>query len=410
MKKGYYELTSESVTGGHPDKLCDQISDSVLDEVLRQDPTGRVACETMATNNLIVVGGEITTKAKFEVKDVVYKALRDIGYTNPKFGVTPETCTILNVLGRQSPDIAQGVDTGGAGDQGMMIGYACQETAELMPLPIMLAHRLTRRLRQIREESILPYLGPDGKAQVTVQYLDGRPLRVSTVVLSTQHTEEILDKSGKQITEKARRELRETVIDPVLGPRLMDAKTKVYINPTGKFVVGGPTGDAGLTGRKIIVDTYGGIVAHGGGAFSGKDPTKVDRSAAYMARYVAKNIVAAGLAQQATVKLAYAIGVAEPVSVYVDFQGTALTSATEEEVSAAVFKVFSLTPKGIIDQLKLRRPIYRATATFGHFGRTEFPWEATDKASKLRDAVGAKGGSGSHANGTTPKVLAARVK
>ncbi|MBI4063408.1 MAG: methionine adenosyltransferase [Elusimicrobia bacterium] len=393
MSKGYYEVTSESVAAGHPDKLCDQISDGVLDAVLRDDPTGRVACETFASCNLIVVGGEITTKADIDVKAIVRQTLKDIGYTDPKFGVTPETVTVLNVIGRQSADIAQGVDKGGAGDQGLMVGFACRETNELMPLPLMLAHRLVRRQREVREKQILGYLGPDAKSQVTVQYLDGRPLKVTTVVLSTQHTEDILDKSGRQITEKARKEIIEAIVNPVIGPRLMDSKTRILINPTGKFVTGGPAGDAGVTGRKIIVDTYGGVAPHGGGAFSGKDPTKVDRSAAYMARCIAKNIVAARLADRALVTVAYAIGVAEPVSVRVDFQGTAVANVTEERVAQAVRKVFPLTPLAIINHLKLRRPIYRETAAYGHFGRPEFSWEATDKAEALRDALGIKNSS-----------------
>ncbi|MBI4667934.1 MAG: methionine adenosyltransferase [Elusimicrobia bacterium] len=396
MPKGYCELTSESVAAGHPDKLCDQISDGVLDEVLRQDPMGRVACETLATSQLIMVSGELTTKADIDVKKIVHDVLHDVGYTDSRFGVTAQTCTILNTIGRQSPDIAQGVDKGGAGDQGMMIGFACRETPELMPLPITLAHRLMRRQKEARERGILKYLGPDAKSQVTVCYLDGKPLKVTTVVLSTQHTDDILDKSGRQITEKARKEISEAVIEPVLGPRLMDSKTRILINPTGKFIVGGPAGDTGLTGRKIIVDTYGGIAPHGGGAFSGKDPTKVDRSAAYMARYIAKNIVAAKLAERAFVTLAYAIGVAEPVSVHIDFQGTQTTGADEENVSQAVRKVFSLTPQGIIAHFKLRRPIFRATAAYGHFGRSEFPWEETDKADQLLAALNIKARTTNH--------------
>lgn len=397
MREGYYELTSESVAPGHPDKLCDQVSDAVLDEILRQDPQARVACETFATNSLLVVGGEITTRAYVDVSNLAKALLVEIGYTDPAFGMTPQTCTVVNAIGKQSPDIAQGVDTGGAGDQGMMIGYACDETPEHMPLPITLAHKLIRRLTHVRAEKVLPYLGPDGKAQVTVAYLDGRPLKVKAVVLSAQHTVGILDKSGKQITEKARRELIEAVIDPVIGPRLLDKETKIYVNPTGKFVIGGPIGDTGMTGRKIIVDTYGGACPHGGGAFSGKDPTKVDRSAAYMTRYVAKNIVAAGLANRATVSVAYAIGIAEPVSIYVDFHGTALTAAKEEAVAHAVRKVFPLTPRGIINHLNLRRPIYRQTAAFGHLGRSEFTWEQTDKVEELLAAVKMKSKNGTKA-------------
>src|SRR5256885_2333070 len=303
-RKGKFFFTSESVTEGHPDKVCDQISDGVLDAVLKEDPTGRVACETFVTRGMVIVGGEITTKAFVDVDKLVRDVVRDIGYDHPKFGFDATSCGVMNAIGRQSPDIAQGVDTGGAGDQGIMFGYACRETPELMPLPIMLAHKLTRRLSECRNNGTLPYLGPDGKSQVTVEYLDGRPLRVDTVVLSTQHTEDILDKTGHQITEKSREEIINAVIRPILGKRLIDDKTKFLINPTGKFVVGGPASDTGVTGRKIIVDTYGGRASHGGGAFSGKDPTKVDRSACYMARYIAKNVVAAGLAEECTVQLA----------------------------------------------------------------------------------------------------------
>ena len=391
QRTGRHFFTSESVTEGHPDKVCDQISDGVLDAIFAQDPMARVACETFISRGLVIVGGEITTKSYVDVDKLVRKVVNDIGYNHPKFGFSHELCAVMNTIGTQSPDIAQGVDTGGAGDQGMMFGYACRETPELMPLPIMLAHRLARRLSEVRKKNILPYLGPDGKSQVTVEYLDGRPLRVDTVVLSTQHTEEILDKTGEQITEKARKELIDTVIRPVLGKRLLDEKTVIHVNPTGKFVVGGPVSDTGVTGRKIIVDTYGGAAPHGGGAFSGKDPTKVDRSACYMARYIAKNIVAAGLAEECTVQLAYAIGVAEPVGVYVNTHGTGAVS--EEKLSALVRKHFMLTPKGIIQTLKLRRPVFRQTAAYGHFGRDEqgFEWERTDKAAALRDAAGTRG-------------------
>jgi len=383
-----YVFTSESVTEGHPDKVCDQISDAVLDDVLRQDPTGRVACETFITVGLCIVGGEITTKGYVEVGDLVRKVVREIGYTDAKYGFNYQSCAILNAIGRQSPDIAQGVDVGGAGDQGLMIGYACKETSELMPLPIMLSHYLTRRLAEVRKKGILRYLGPDGKSQVTVEYRDGKPCRVDTVVVSSQHTEEILDKTGKKITKAAIDEIIKKVVLPVIPANLLDKNTKYYVNPTGKFVIGGPQSDTGVTGRKIIVDTYGGMAAHGGGAFSGKDPTKVDRSACYMARYVAKNIVAAGLAERCTVQLAYAIGVAEPVSVMIDTHET--NDIDKETLVNAVRKVFPLTPKGIIDHLKLRRPIYRATAAYGHFGRTEdtFTWEKTDKASALRKELG----------------------
>ena len=383
-RKGKFFFTSESVTEGHPDKVCDQISDGVLDAVLKEDPTGRVACETFVTRGMVIVGGEITTKAFVDVDKLVRDVVRDIGYNHPKFGFDATSCGVMNAIGRQSPDIAQGVDTGGAGDQGIMFGYACRETPELMPLPITLAHKLTRKLSEVRRSGQLDYLGPDGKSQVTVEYLDGRPLRVDTVVLSTQHTEDILDKTGDQITEKARQEIIDVIIKPVLGKRLIDSKTKFWINPTGKFVVGGPASDTGVTGRKIIVDTYGGYAPHGGGAFSGKDPTKVDRSACYMARYIAKNVVAAGLAEKCTVQLAYAIGVAEPVGVYFDTHGTGLVD--EGRIEAAVRKLFPMTPKGIINTLKLRRPVYRPTAAFGHFGREEFgfEWEKTDKADALR--------------------------
>ncbi|MBI4056011.1 MAG: methionine adenosyltransferase [Elusimicrobia bacterium] len=391
-RTGRYFVTSESVTEGHPDKVCDQISDAVLDEVLSQDSTGRVACETYITRGMVIVGGEITTKTFVDVDELVRRVVKEIGYTHSKYGFNYETCAVLNAIGRQSPDIAQGVDTGGAGDQGFMVGYACRETPELMPLPIILAHKLTRRLAEVRRSKALPYLGPDGKSQVTIEYLDGRPLRADTVVISCQHTEEVLDKTGNAITEKAKHEIIDTVIRPLLGKRLLDSKTRFLINPTGKFLVGGPQSDTGMTGRKIIVDTYGGRTAHGGGAFSGKDPTKVDRSAAYMARYVAKNIVAAGLADECTIQIAYAIGVAEPVGLYVDTHGTGEVS--EEKLETLVRKHFHLTPKGIIQSLKLRRPIYRQTAAYGHFGRNEegFEWEKTDKAELLRaEALGGKG-------------------
>ncbi len=383
-----YVFTSESVTEGHPDKVCDQISDAVLDEVLSQDPMGRVACESFITVGLCIVGGEITTKGYVEVADLVRKVVQEIGYTDAKYGFNYQNCAILNAIGRQSPDIAQGVDTGGAGDQGLMIGYACRETPELMPLPIMLAHALTRRLADVRKKGILKYLGPDGKSQVTVEYRDGKPYRVDTIVVSSQHTEEILDRTGKKITKASIDEIIDKVVMPVIPAKMLDKNTKFYVNPTGKFVVGGPQSDTGVTGRKIIVDTYGGMAAHGGGAFSGKDPTKVDRSACYMARYVAKNIVAAGLADKCTVQLAYAIGVAEPVSIMIDTHQTG--DFDEETIVRAVRKNFPLTPAGIIDHLKLRRPIFRATAAYGHFGRTEdtFTWEKTDKAASLRKELG----------------------
>ncbi len=390
-----YVFTSESVTEGHPDKVCDQISDAVLDDVLSQDPTGRVACESFVTVGLCIVGGEITTKGYVEVADLVRKVVKEIGYDDAKYGFSFQNCAILNAIGRQSPDIAQGVDTGGAGDQGLMIGFACRETPELMPMPIMLAHGISRKLAEVRKKGILKYLGPDGKSQVTVEYRNGKPYRVDTVVVSSQHTEDILDRTGKKITKASIDEIIEKTVLPVIPAKMLDKNTKYYVNPTGKFVVGGPASDTGVTGRKIIVDTYGGMAAHGGGAFSGKDPTKVDRSACYMARYVAKNIVAANLADKCTVQLAYAIGVAEPVSIMIDTHNT--SDFDEETIVKAVRKTFPLTPGGIIDHLKLRRPIYRATASYGHFGRTEdtFTWEKTDKASALRKELGMGASSGS---------------
>jgi S-adenosylmethionine synthetase len=383
MKGRNFVFTSESVTEGHPDKVCDQISDGVMDAVMEQDPKGRVACETYVTMGLVVVGGEITTKAVLNIHEIVRNIVKEIGYTDPKYGFDYKTCAILNAINSQSPDIAQGVNTGGAGDQGLMIGYACNETPELMPLPIMLAHKLALRLAKVRKENILKYLGPDGKSQVTVEYRDGKPFRVDTVVLSSQHTPDILDRTGKKITDKARNEIIQKVAIPVLG-KWIDNKTKFFVNPTGKFVVGGPQSDTGMTGRKIIVDTYGGMAAHGGGAFSGKDATKVDRSACYMARHIAKNIVAAGLADKCTTQLAYAIGVAEPVSVMVDTQGTGVIS--EEALSKIVYDTFPMTPRGIIDYLKLLRPFYRKTASYGHFGRKDpdFYWEKTNKVEELK--------------------------
>jgi len=382
-----FVFTSESVTEGHPDKVADQISDGVLDAVLKQDPVGRVACETFITMGLVIVGGEITTKAVFDVHNLARNIIKNIGYNHPKYGFDYETCAILNAIHTQSPDIAQGVDTGGAGDQGLMIGYACKETPELMPLPIMLAHKLSMRLAEVRKKNILGYLGPDGKSQVTVEYKDWKPYRVDTVVVSSQHTEEILDKTGHKITEKSRKEIIDAVVKPVVG-KWIDKKTKFFINPTGKFVVGGPQCDTGMTGRKIIVDTYGGMAAHGGGAFSGKDPTKVDRSACYMARHIAKNIVGAGLAEKCTIQLAYAIGVADPVSVMIDTHHTGRISG--QFLEPIIRKTFPLTPKGIINYLKLRRPIYIATAAYGHFGRTgeTFTWEKLNKVNDLRKATG----------------------
>lgn len=383
MRKDRFVFTSESVTEGHPDKLCDQVSDAVLDAVLKEDPHGRVACESFVTVGLIIVGGEITTRTYVDIGDLVRRVVREIGYTDAKYGFNYETCSILNAIHQQSPDIAQGVDKGGAGDQGLMVGYACDETPELMPMPIQLAHLLTRRLAEVRKKGILGYLGPDGKSQVTIEYREGKPYRIDTVVLSSQHTTEILDRTGKKITQDARQEIIDKVAMAVLPKHMVDKQTKFYINPTGKFVVGGPQSDTGMTGRKIIVDTYGGWCAHGGGAFSGKDSTKVDRSAAYMARHVAKNVVAAKLAKECTVQLAYAIGVAEPVSVLIDTNGTGVVP--DATISKAVQKVFDLTPNGIIDELNLRRPIFQKTAAYGHFGREDagFKWELTNKTAAL---------------------------
>ena len=376
-----YLFTSESVTEGHPDKIADQISDAVLDAALSEDPTARVACETLVTTGLVVVAGEITTNARIDYTKVARDTIRELGYTRAKFGFDSETCSVLSALDRQSPDIAMGVDTGGAGDQGLMFGFACNETPELMPLPIQLAHLLARRLSAVRKSGDLPYLRPDGKSQVTVEYRDGRPFRVDAVVISSQHDPNITN-------EQLRAEIHDQVIKHTVSDELLDEDTKFHINPTGRFVTGGPQGDCGLTGRKIIVDTYGGYAPHGGGAFSGKDPTKVDRSAAYMARYVAKNIVAAGLADRCLVQLAYAIGVAEPVSILIDTSGTGRIS--ESEMAKLVREHFSLTPLGIIEELNLRRPIYQATAAYGHFGRDEdgFTWEKTGKAEALRAAAG----------------------
>jgi S-adenosylmethionine synthetase len=373
-------FTSESVTEGHPDKIADQVSDAILDAILAQDPMSRVACETLTTTGLVVVAGEITTTAKIDHQDVVRSTVAEIGYTRGKYGFDAETCAVLSSLHSQSPDIAMGVDTGGAGDQGLMFGFACNETPELMPLPIMLAHTLARGLSECRRDGTLPYLRPDGKSQVTVEYDGTTPVRVDAVVVSSQHSPDV-----------SQEQMRADIIDKIIAARipanLMDKDTKIYVNPTGRFVVGGPHGDAGVTGRKIIVDTYGGYAPHGGGAFSGKDPTKVDRSACYMARYIAKNVVAAGLADRALVQLAYAIGVADPVSLLVKTEGTG--TIPESAITELVRAHFKLTPRGIGEELNLRRPIYKKTAAFGHFGRTEpeFTWERADKAAALKAAA-----------------------
>jgi S-adenosylmethionine synthetase len=373
-------FTSESVTEGHPDKIADQISDAVLDALIAKDKMSRVACETMVTTGLAVVAGEITSKAYVEIPDLVRQVIRGIGYDDATYGFDCNTCAVMTTIDQQSPDIAMGVNTGGAGDQGLMFGYACNETAELMPLPITLAHKLAMRLTQIRKKGVVDYLRPDGKTQVTIEYEGDRPVRIDTVVLSTQHSEKVAH-------AKLRKEMIEKVIMPLLPKRLIDKKhpVKFHVNPTGNFVVGGPMGDCGLTGRKIIVDTYGGMGRHGGGAFSGKDPSKVDRSACYAARYVAKNLVASGLVDRCEVQVAYAIGVAEPVSVMVDSFGTGKVS--DDKLTSLVRKHFDLTPKGIIETLKLRRPIYQDTAAYGHFGRSQFSWEKTDKAKLLAGSV-----------------------
>ena len=374
-------FTSESVTEGHPDKIADQISDAILDAVMRDDPMGRVACETLVTTGLVVVAGEITTKTYVDFSDIARQVIRDVGYTRAKYGFDADTCGVISTIKKQSGDIAMGVDTGGAGDQGLMFGFACDETEELMPMPIQLAHQLTHRLAHVRKQGIVGFLRPDGKSQVSIEYINGRPARVDCVVISTQHSDSV-----------SNQDLRDAIINEVIRPvvpaSMIDKQTKFHINPTGRFVIGGPMGDAGLTGRKIIVDTYGGYGRHGGGALSGKDPTKVDRSACYMARYIAKNLVAAGVARKLEVQLAYAIGVAEPVSVMADTFGTG--TIPDPQITELIRSTFALTPRGIIETLNLRRPIYRATASYGHFGRTGpgFTWEKTDRADAIRKEAG----------------------
>ncbi len=382
MPKKDYFFTSESVTEGHPDKIADQISDAILDAILAQDKAARVACETLVTTGLAFVAGEISTTCYVHIPDIVRETIKDIGYTRAKYGFDYETCSVITSIDQQSSDIAMGVDVGGAGDQGLMFGFACNETVELMPMPIMLAHKLAMRLAEVRKQDILGYLRPDGKTQVTIEYIDGKPFKIDTIVVSSQHSPDITMKEMKE-------DIIEKVIKPVIPKELLDEETvKYYINPTGRFVVGGPMGDTGLTGRKIIVDSYGGVGSHGGGCFSGKDPTKVDRSGAYISRYVAKNIVAAGIADRVEVQLAYAIGIPEPVSILIDTFGTGKVG--EEKIVKLVRDNFDLTPKGIIEHLRLRRPIYKKTATYGHFGKIDpdFTWELTDKADTLKKQAG----------------------
>jgi S-adenosylmethionine synthetase len=382
MARKDYFFTSESVTEGHPDKIADQISDAILDAILAQDPVARVACETLVTTGLAFVAGEISTTCYVHIPDIVRETIRDIGYTRAKYGFDYETCSVITSIDQQSSDIAMGVDTGGAGDQGLMFGFACNETEELMPLPIMLAHKIAMRLSEVRRSEVLPYLRPDGKSQVTIEYKDGKPFRIDTVVVSSQHSPDVHLKDLKD-------DIIEKVVRPIIPQELLDEeKIKYYINPTGRFVVGGPMGDTGLTGRKIIVDSYGGVGSHGGGCFSGKDPTKVDRSGAYVSRYIAKNIVAAEIADRVEVQLAYAIGVPEPVSILIDTFKTG--KIDENKIVSLVRKNFDLTPKGIIEHLDLRRPIYRKTAAYGHFGKNDpdCTWEKTDKAKTLRKEAG----------------------
>lgn len=395
LAHGSHIFTSESVSEGHPDKVCDQISDAVLDKVLTEDPAGRVACETFITTGLAIVGGEITTTTFIDVPELVRGVVKDIGYTDPRYGFDYKSCAILNAIGQQSPDISQGVTEGqgeskeqGAGDQGLMVGYACRETRELMPLPIMMAHRLCQQLAEVRKSQTLSWLGPDGKSQVTAEYRDGKVVSIPRVVIATQHTTDVLDPTGELMAREAKQAICDEVIKPVLKDLYREGETVWIVNGTGKFVIGGPQCDTGMTGRKIIVDTYGGEASHGGGAFSGKDPSKVDRSASYMARYIAKNIVAAGLADRCEIQLAYAIGVAEPVSVYVNAHGTSKFS--DDELVKIVKDTFALKPRGIIEMLDLLRPIYRATAAYGHFGREDkgFTWEKTDRVDKLKRAAG----------------------